>query len=260
MRKLVLILISTLFLFYCQQKKNEVVSVDGVYKMDSQLIYALANDSLLQTIEAPNQIKIYTDRHYLWIKVSDDSLANFGVGSYKLIENSVVETNMYNSNGVDKPDQYNLNVELTEKGYNQMIPSMKYNGTEIKIDEKYTRMVESAASNFDGLWKATQNYLVTGSDTIHRNYPDFKIYNKGNFSWGVRALIDTANNKYVSYVGTGTFTVEGDLMKETTNIRNVLGSSNLTEAKIIKKADQEFTQAINQANGSVRYTVYSKVQ
>lgn len=261
MKTSLIILCSVLLIFSCQPKTEKINSINGVYKMDNQFAYAIDNDSLLSSLENPNQIKIYTDNHFIWINIGKDSVANFGVGSYKLTDNAITETNIYNSGGVDTPDQFNLNVEPTELGYKQVIPSMDYNNTKIKLEEKYTRLKEDSTGSFDGLWKATNNYFVKGTDTTRSNYPDYKIFNKGNFSWAVRALMDTAQNKFVSYVGSGTFSIAGDQLKENTGNTNIstLGS-NVIEGTIINSSAQEFTQAIKQADGSIRYTTYTKVQ
>ena len=261
MKTPLIIVCCTILLFSCQPKQEKLSSIDGVYKMDNQFAYTIEKDSLVSSLENPNQIKIFTDKHFIWINIGKDSVANFGVGAYQLNENAITETNIYNSGGTDTPNQYNLNIEPTQNGYKQIIPSMAYNDTQIKLEETYSRMTETSSSNLDGLWMATKNYLVKGSDTTNSNYPDYKIFNKGNFSWAVRALMDTAQNKFISYVGSGTFTVEGDQLRENTSNSNIVSaSSSVIEAKLISSTNQEFTQAINQADGSVRYTTYTKVQ
>ena len=246
-------------LFSCS-KKEEQTNLNGVYKMDSQSIYAVSNDSLLQTGDNHNQIKVYTDSHYIWINMAADSTANFGIGSYTQKGTDVVETNIYNSGGIETAETYKLVVEPNEAGYVQKIPSMKNNGIDIKIEEKYTRMKEGAASDFDGLWKASSNYFVKGKDTTQQNYPDYKMYNKGSFTWGVRALIDTVKKEYVRYVGTGTFTIENDKIKELTTLCNIPGGVPESILTITNKKEDEFTQVINQADGRVRYTIYNKVK
>lgn len=258
MKKIVLTCMASLAIFACT-KKEEAVSLNGTYSMDSQSIYDAKTDSLLQTAEKNKQIKIYTDGHYLWVNVGADSTGNFGIGSYVNSNGAVEETNIYNSGGSETADVYHLKVEGTENGYKQHIANMKYNGKDIKIEEAYSRMQESAAGEFDGLWKATSNYYVKGKDTTVRNYPDYKIMNKGHFAWGVRALMDTTNKKYVSYVGSGTFAVNGDKVKELTTLSNIAGNGE-TNLTIVAKKEGEFVQAINQPDGSVRYTVYSKVK
>jgi sorbitol-specific phosphotransferase system component IIBC len=101
---------------------------------------------------------------------------------------------------------------------------------------------------------------VKGADTTQQNYPDYKMYNKGHFSWGVRALMDTTKKVYVSYVGTGTFSVENDKIKEITTLSNIAGGISETILTISSKKEDEFTQVINQADGRVRYTIYTKVK
>ena len=259
MKKGLLLACASFLIFSCS-KKEEVASLNGVYKMDSQSIYAVSNDSLLQTGENHNQIKVYSDSHYIWINMAADSSANFGIGSYAAKGSDVVETNIFNSGGEEEAINYNLVIEKNESGYVQKIPSMKNNGIDIKIEEKYSRMKEDAASEFDGLWKATSNYFVKGADTTRQNYPDYKMYNKGNFIWGVRALVDTVKKEYVRYVGTGTFTVDKDQIKEITNLTNIRGGVPESNLKIQNKTEDEFLQVINQADGRVRYTIYSKVK
>lgn len=259
MKKRLLIVGAAILTISCS-KKDEQTSLNGVYKMDSQSVYAVSNDSLLQTGENHNQLKVYTDSHYIWVNMGADSSANFGIGSYTIKGKDVVETNIYNSAGNESPDTYNLLIETNEKGYVQKIPSMKNNGIDIKIEEIYSRMKEGASSDFDGLWKAKSNYFVKGADTTQMNYPDYKMYNKGSFTWGVRALTDTAKNVYVRYIGTGTFTVDKDKIKEITTLCNIPGGIAETNLTIQNKSTDEFTQVINQADGRVRYTIYSRVK
>jgi len=259
MKKGFLIFSAALLAFACS-KKEEQVSLNGVYKMDSQSIYAVSNDSLLQTGENHNQIKIYSDSHYIWINMAADSSANFGIGSYTSKGSDVVESNIFNSAGDEATANFNLKIEQSASGYVQKIPSMKNNGIDIKIEEKYTRMKEEAASEYDGLWKATSNYFVKGADTTRQNYPDYKMYNKGNFTWAIRALMDTAKKVYVNYVGAGTFTVDKDKVKEITTLCNIAGGVPETNLTIQNKTADQFTQVINSPDGRVRYTVYSKVK
>lgn len=260
MKKLLLITGSFILLMACQEKK-ETASINGVYKMDSQEAFTTDTDSLLMKAENPNQIKMFTDTHFLWVKFGADSVGNFGIGSYTFADGKVQETSIFTSDGNENPAKFEVNVELTETGYNQEIPSMDYNGSKIKLTEKYTRAVEGAAGDLDGLYKASNNYFVKGADTIRQNYPDYKMYNKGNFAWAIRPLMDTAKNAYVAYLGAGTFTQEGDLVKETTTLTNLPGDGlGIMELKITNKTENEFIQVINQKDGSVRYTTYTKVK
>lgn len=259
MKKVLMVLGAALMVFSCKQKEEQT-SLNGVYKMDSQSIHAVSNDSLLQSGNNNNQLKIYGDAHYIWVNMASDSTGNFGIGSYTSKGSDVVETNIFNSAGVDSSINYNLVIETNATGYVQKIASMKYNGTDIKIDEAYSRMKEAAASDFDGLWKASNNYFVKGTDTTYQNYPDYKMYNKGTFIWAIRPMMDTVNNKYSSYIGSGTFTVDKDQIKEITSLCNLSGGVPEQNLAIQNRKDDEFTQVINQADGRVRYTVYKKVK
>ena len=258
MKKVLTVLGAALVVFSCKQKEEQT-NLNGVYKMDSQTIHAVSNDSLLQTGDNHNQLKIYGDAHYIWVNMASDSTAGFGIGSYTSKGSDVVETNIFNSAGVDSAIDYSLVVEPNETGYVQKIASMKYNGTDIKIDEAYSRLKEGAASDFDGLWKATNNYFVKGTDTTFQNYPDYKMYNKGTFIWAIRPLMDTANNKYVSYIGSGSFSVDKDKINEITSMCNLSGGVPEQNLTIQNRKEDEFTQVINQADGRVRYTTYKKV-
>lgn len=70
-----------LMVFSCKQKEEQL-NLNGVYKMDSQSIHLVSNDSLMQSGDNLNQIKIYGDAHYIFANMASDSTANFGVGSY----------------------------------------------------------------------------------------------------------------------------------------------------------------------------------
>jgi hypothetical protein len=259
MKKVLLALGAALVFTSCTQKE-EPSTLNGVYKMDSQSIRAVSNDSLLQTGENHNQLKIYGDAHYIWVNMAADSTANFGIGSYTKKGSDVVETNIYNSSGVDSVIHFNVVIETKETGYVQNISNMNYNGTDIKIEEVYSRMKEGAASDLDGLWKATANYFIKGTDTTYQNYPDYKMYNKGTFIWAIRPLMDTVNNKYISYIGTGSFTQDKDQIKEITSMSNISGGVPDQNLTLQNRKEDEFTQVINQPDGSVRYTVYKKVK
>lgn len=244
----------------CQSKKEETSpSLAGVYEMESQAIYANASDSLLSNGNQSQQHKLYSDGHYLWINVGQDSVANFGVGSYTQQDSVVTETNVYNSGGEENAIAYTLHVEMKEKGYVQRIPSMKYQGQDIRIEETYRRVAGREGSAFDGLWKAQDNYFVKGKDTTRRNYPDYKLFHGGHFVWGIRALTDTSKQVHTSYVGSGTFTINGDQMEELTQLSNIAGNGK-TLVKIVKKSEDDFLQSIQQPDGSIRFTAYKKVK
>lgn len=261
MKKLILLSFASIIFVSCKQKNEENLTINGVYKMDSQSAYSVDTDSLLLTSENPNQIKMYSDSHFIWVNFGSDSVGNFGIGTYVLEPNKISETSIFTSSGNENPDIFTVNFEKTENGYNQNINPMDYNGTPIKLAETYSLISNSTPSEFDGLWKATQNYFVNGSDTIQRNYPDYKMYNNGHFAWAIRALMDTTNNIFGTYVGSGTFSVDGNVIKELTSMSNInsLGSSEEV-LNIINKNSDEFIQSINQKDGSTRYTVYSKVK
>lgn len=260
MKKVLLILGVSILAFSCSKKENEQLNLEGAYKMDSQSIYAVTNDSLLQTGENHHQIKLYSDSNYIWINLAADSTANFGIGSYSLKGKEVVETNIFNSGGIETPETYNLNIEKTDSGYIQKIPKMKNNGVDIKIEEKYSRMKESTSSDFDGLWKATSNYFVKGTDTTRQNYPDYKMYYKGNFTWGIRALTDTVKKVYLRHVGVGTFTIDKDKITEVTTLTSISGGVPESVLTILNKKEDEFTQVIHSSDGRDRYTIYKKVK
>ena len=100
-------------------KKKEKVSQAGVYRLDKQMASGGGKD----TVYKRTQMKIYTDKYFMWAGMAADSSVGFGVGSYKLdTGNRITESNIYSSGSLDSSRNFNLIVTRKDSGFTQVFP------------------------------------------------------------------------------------------------------------------------------------------
>src|SRR5580704_7398179 len=102
-------------------KKKEKVSQAGVYKLEKQMASGGGKDTTYKR----TQIKIYTDKYFMYSGMAPDSSVGFGVGSYKPDTGArVIEDNIYSSGALDSTKKFDLDITNTDKGYTQVIPDL----------------------------------------------------------------------------------------------------------------------------------------
>ena len=100
--------------------------MSGAYKMLSQSVKTDKTDT---TYSSLHQLKIYTDDYMMYANFnSPDSVSGFGIGTYTMDKDTLVENVIYNASDTVKnesPGSFKLAIEKTAKGYKQIITWMK---------------------------------------------------------------------------------------------------------------------------------------
>lgn len=193
-------------------KQSQKASLAGVYKLEKQMATGGGKDTTYKR----TQIKIYTDKYFMYSGMAPDSSVGFGVGSYKPdIGARVVEDNIYSSGALDSTKKFNLDITTTDKGYTQVIPDlMVVKGVKYKLIEQYSKLPSSDTSIMDGVWKLDKTFWVKGKDTTKENETQYKIFWGGHFMFIHRYPLDQAATKFKNGFGYGTFSLKDDMLSE----------------------------------------------
>ena len=240
---------------------TESVSQDGVYSLEKMVTNDGKTETTYLSSEGNQQYKIYTLDNYFYIAIRNDSTASFGLGTYTVKGKKIEETNIYNAGTLDTVSTAHLEVSSTEKGYQQVIPSLKVRGIDYKLVEDYVKIQAAGSSELDGVWKQTKNLVVKGKDTTDATFNEYKIYHAGNFMWATRYLVDTTKKEYKNAVGHGTFRLNKEALTEQLEHTNLSGITGKYDIKIKFNGKDEYTQETADAKSkSVGFKTYQRVK
>jgi hypothetical protein len=258
--KKILILAALLSCIIGGCKKTKKVSQAGVYKLEKQMASGGGKD----TVYSRTQIKIYTDKYFMYAGMAPDSSVGFGTGSYNLdTGNRIIERNIYSSGYLDSSKNFNLIITSADTGYTQIIPDLVVlKGVKYKLIEKYSKLPSSDTSILDGLWKLDKTYWVKGRDTLRQNETQFKIFWGGHFMFIHRYPLDKAATKFKNGFGYGTFSFKHDTLSEEDEMSSHAVLLDRTFAiKITLKGNDEYSQVINDRKANVQTTeIYKRVK
>ena len=212
MKKLILILPILFIIYSCAVPEDEPKQMVGVFQMQTQ---SFKGENMDTTITTGQQLKIFNGEHIMYARFNPtDSLSAFGVGSYSTSANmdTITENiffSSYDSLPNETPRTYNLHIEKTLEGYNQIIPAIENpRGGTYKLTEEYESTGTGETSPLEGLWKLTHHYSVRGKDTTHTTFTQYKIFYDGHFIWG-RSYTDSLNKNRTA-IGYGKLVTTGD--------------------------------------------------
>jgi hypothetical protein len=194
---------------------NEGMS--GVYELRSISYKGADMDT---SFPAQQQVKIYTDKYYMYVTTRPDSSAFFGFGSYVFYDSSVVEQSIYNSYALDSASQTNLKISRSDSGYSQIQPGVMMQGNTYEAGETYRSLPETEATELDGVWELVNISNITGSDTTVFPNKQFKIYKGGHFIWIHRYPTDPSAQKFNTGYGYGKYMVNKKTVTETITVSN----------------------------------------
>lgn len=183
-------------------------AMKGVYSLMS----ARAKIDGRDTVLSAQQWKIYTDRHYMWARgLPNDSLGNFGIGTYRMRNSKVIEYALYTADGGARRDTFELAITRRPNGFMQVIhfpPDSA--GRRFVETEEYRALGRNVTAPLDGAWRMTRIIeYPTGGDSVVNNHPlQFKVYQSGHYIWA-NQYTDTATQKPVTAYGYGTFRMSG---------------------------------------------------
>jgi hypothetical protein len=244
----------------CKEKDNSAQAGQaGAYEMKKQTITGGGKDSTIKR----DQVKIYTDRHFMYASMTPDSSVGFGVGSYTLDSATrITEHSIYTSRALDSSLTYKLVIEKKQNGYTQTIPDYTTaQGVKYVLKEEYKEMSSKEPSLLDGLWKMERTYTVNGTDTVDSKVKQFKIYWAGHFIFIHRFPLDSAETKFKNGFGTGEFTLKNDTLREEEKKSNYsLLRGHKFAIKITLNGDDEYTQIIKSAQNGQSVEIYRRVK
>lgn len=242
-------------------KKKEKVSQAGIYRLDKQMASGGGKD----TVYKRTQMKIYTDKYFMYAGMAPDSSVGFGVGSYQLdTGNRILERNIYSSGVLDSSRSFNLLITRKDSGYTQVIKGLAVvNGVKWDLTENYTRVAGSDTSVMDGLWKLDKVFWVKGKDTTRSNEIQFKIFQGGHFMFVHRyPLTEGGKSIFKNGFGYGTFSFKSDTLTEEEEWSShpaLVGHS--FSIKISMKGKDEYSQVIDDKKAGEQTTeIYKRVQ
>lgn len=242
----------------CKQSKK--ASQAGVYRLDKQMASGGGKD----TVYARSQIKIYTDKDFMYAGMAPDSSVGFGIGSYKTdTGNKIIEKNIYSSGALDSARTFNLTITATDSGYNQVIPDiLVQKGVKYKITEQYTKLHPGDTSALDGVWKLDKTFTVKGKDTTKENEIQYKTFWSGHFMFIHRYPIDATATKFKNGFGYGDFSLKGDTLNEedTMSSHTVLLHRKFS-IEITFNGKDEYSQVINDSKANSQTTeIYRRLK
>ncbi len=251
-----------MLLIGCKGKKNtDDISMRGAYKMLSQ---NLKNDKRDTTYTSTQQLKIFTCDYMMYVNTNPaDSVSSFGIGSYVVNKNTVVEKIIYTSADTTANEtlrDFSLQVAKTKKGYKQIIPEIASGSQTYKLTEEYENVGTGAtATALDGAWKLEKNYLIKGTDTTLQKVKQYKSYYSGHCVWG-NTRKDSLNKTHTG-IGFGKFEMNSKKVKES------MSASTYSAVKghdfnidIEMNGTDGFTQTIINADGTKSVEVYTRLK
>lgn len=191
--------------------------MSGIYELRS---ISYKGEDMDTSFPAQDQVKIYTDKYYMYGTTRPDSSAFFGLGSYVFNDSVIVEKNIYNSYALDTASQQSLKISRSDTGYSQIQPGVMMQGNTYEVGETYRTQPETEATELDGVWELVSFRNITGSDTTVIPNKQFKIYKQGHFMWIHRYPSDPSGLKFNKGYGYGKFMVNKNTVSETITASN----------------------------------------
>jgi hypothetical protein len=251
-------LLSCLILGCKKKEKPSQPSQTGVYELEKQVLSRGGKDSTIKR----TQIKIYTDRHFMYASIVPDSSVGFGVGTYTLDSNRITERSIYSSRALDSPLTYKLIITKKANGYTQIIPDYAtVKGVKYVLKEDYKKLPPGDTSVLDGLWKMERTYTIKGKDTIPTEITQYKLFWRGHFTFIHRLPRNKEKTIFKNGFGTGAFTFRNDTLREEEVISNyALLRGHKFAIKITLNGTDEYTQVINSATNGQSVEIYRRVK
>ncbi|MDQ3847039.1 MAG: hypothetical protein M3342_23945, partial [Bacteroidota bacterium] len=149
--------------------KQASFNMQGAYAMLRQVANDGTKDSLLRN----QQLKIYTDRYMIYAHpAADDSLADYGIGTYEIKNGKVMEYIFHTASGGAQKDTFELSIKKTADGYSQVFVVPEYQGKRWRVTEDYKSVSKNVTTPLDGAWKQTKAvYIPKEGSTITNNNP-----------------------------------------------------------------------------------------
>ncbi len=269
MKRLTFAFTAALFLFSIQSvnaqqarpvKNGAEFSMKGAYTMTKQVANLDGKDSVMEN----QQFKLFTDKYVMYAhRRAQDSLAEYGIGTYK-IENGKVIENMFYVNGTPQNNTYELAINKDEDGFSQVIqfpPDEQWQ--KILLTEEYKNISKRARTPLDGAWKQTRFVYADkdGKQTITEDPVQFKVYESGAVMWANTSKND--KGEPVSLYGYGLFEMTTPTEATETMVSSTFKSTlvgNAVKLKIKLNGKDNYEQTITWPDGSKMIETYTRLK
>jgi len=237
-------------------------NMKGAYSMLTQKVNINGADSILST----QQFKIYTDRHFMYAHaIPGDSLADFGIGTYRIQGGKVIEYPFYTAQSGPVQDSFTLTINQAADGYAQTFnlpPDSQ--GRQYTLIEDYRNAGRNVRSPLDGAWRMTRQtyYPAGGNPVMASNLVQYKVYESGHFIWA-SSSIDSATQRRVAAFGYGTFKMKGPNKAVETNTqstyRTMLEGTPVT-LQLVFTGKDHYQQTITGPDGGRQVEEYERLK
>lgn len=243
--------------------KKEISNIAGTYKMMYQRVKGDNTDTTYKSLQ---QLKIFTEDLMMYANInSPDSISSFGIGSYTINKDTIVENVFYNAADTtrnDNPGTFKLIITKTDKGYKQFIPNIISGGKPYELTEEYESVGTDAKSQMDGAWRQIKQYTIKGKDTLSETTGstiEYKAYFMGYVIWGLTSKDST--NRIHTGIGFGKFSMTGNKVKESMMASTYYGvRGHDFDIDIEMNGTDSYTQTINNPDGTKSVEIYSRLK
>jgi hypothetical protein len=235
--------------------------MQGAYTLLKQVVNDGTKDSTMQV----EQQKIYTRGYMMYAhQLPNDSLAEYGIGTYTIENGKLVEDVFYTSSNGDQKTKVELGIRKTGDGYIQVINfPADSQGVRYTLTEDYKTVSQALSTPLDGAWKQTRSTFTpkNGKITGNTSPTQFKVFESGHFIWA-STVKDSLTQKPISFFGYGTFGMKGNEVTEnntqTTFAHDLLGKP--VTLQIQFTGNDSYTQTIVWPNGDQSVEVYQRLK
>lgn len=213
------------------------------------------------------QLKIFTDGYMMFAhrRSAADSMADFGVGTYKVEDGKVIENVFFNSDGPQN-NSFELTISKLDDGYRQVI-DFPGDGKHYLLTEDYKNAGKKMVSPLDGAWKMNKLVYVdkNGKEEIiplNEQMAQYKFYESGHFMWGNRWKNEKTGKFHTGY-GYGTFRMTGpaaaaEYNESSTYVSALVGKT--MNLKLRFTGSDQFEQTIVSPDGSKQIETYERLK
>ncbi len=261
MKNLLLILLLFFIIKCADKEETEPINLTGVYSLTKQTLSNRSKDSLVEK----RQLKIYTDKYMMYASPNaTDSLANYGIATYKADDGKIIENIFYTSGYGDRKDSAILKVEKIMNGYKQVIEDAVIENKKFKSTEEYDSVGKAANTPLDGVWKMkTRMHVDKKGDTLVDDVQvQFKVYKDGYFIWA-NTYEDSLSKKYPSAFGYGTFEMNGNNKATEVNLNSTYAVSLISkpyEIEVEFPGKDSYKQTHLNPDGAKSIEIYERLK
>ena len=213
MKRIFVVFLFSIFLYACGRNLDAASDTPaGVYKLKNSFS---TDSSKQEDIVSPARYKVYTPSNYFIVSVRNDSSFWFGFGSYKKINDTIIEHSMFNSDNTDTGKDVKLTVKRTEAGFIQDIPTLNDGDLPYSSHEQYDSIsIKGPSSGIDGLWEHLRSMVINGQDTLFTKSTEYLVFQSGHYLKATRTLVDSSANHFKNDFWLGSFTLNNKMLND----------------------------------------------